>query len=86
MNQTETKKLIIALDKAGIEFEIQALWNGIQVRTKTWDAVCHDYSYGHERGLLEVMGLPQCQDDVIGWLTADEVMGMLAEVEHPMED
>lgn len=40
------------------------------------DAVCHRGSYGHERGLIEVMGYPLCHafdDDVEGWLTTDTV-------------
>ena len=40
------------------------------------DAVCHWESYGHEKGLIEVMGYPLChafEDDVEGWLTADTV-------------
>lgn len=39
------------------------------------DAVCHWGSYGHERGLLEVMGiLSEGEvDDVEGYLTADTV-------------
>lgn len=40
------------------------------------DAVCHWGSYGHERGLIEVMGYPLCHafdDDIEGWLTAETV-------------
>lgn len=40
------------------------------------DAVCHSFSYGHEQGLIEVMGYPLCHafdDDVEGWLTAGTV-------------
>ena len=37
------------------------------------DAICR--SYGHEKGLIEVMGYPLCkiEDDVEGCLTADTV-------------
>lgn len=42
------------------------------------DAVCHMGSYGHERGLLEIMGLDideaEVGDSVIGWLSAEEVV------------
>lgn len=45
--------------------------------TRMWDAICHFGSYGHEKGLLEVMGAPvvspDYEDSVEGWLTADEV-------------
>ena len=39
------------------------------------DAICHFGSYGHEKGLIEVMGYPLCkiEDDVEGCLTADTV-------------
>ena len=39
------------------------------------DAICHWGSYGHEKGLIEVMGYPLCkiEDDVEGCLTADTV-------------
>ena len=39
--------------------------------------ICHEYSYGFEEGLLEIMGLlteeEKESDDVVGWLTADNV-------------
>lgn len=38
-----------------------------------WDAICHPGSYGYEDGLLEVMGDPVTNNDVEGWLTADEI-------------
>lgn len=45
------------------------------------DAICHRGSYGHENGLLEIMGLGICVendgDDVKGWMTADEVIQQL---------
>ena len=39
------------------------------------DAICDWGSYGHEKGLIEVMGYPLCEieDDVEGYLTADTV-------------
>lgn len=39
------------------------------------DAVCHYGSYGHQQGLIEIMGLVQADtgDSVEGWLTAAEV-------------
>lgn len=51
---------------------------------RLWDAVINKGSYGSERGLLEVMGqaivdkISLSEDteniDVIGWLTADEIL------------
>ena len=41
------------------------------------DVICHRYSYGYERGLLEIMGLLTEEesevDSVVGWLTAEDV-------------
>lgn len=44
------------------------------------DAICHIGSYGHEDGLIEVMGLnidKEKEGLVKGWLTAEDVMDML---------
>lgn len=45
-----------------------------------WDAICQEGSYGYKEGLLEIYGsiVPEeNEDNVIGWLTAEEVMAML---------
>lgn len=44
-----------------------------------WDAICHKGSYGYESGLLEIMGdivyeSEREYDDVVGWLTAEDVI------------
>lgn len=44
-----------------------------------WDAVCNEGSYGYEDGLLEIMGdivteKEKKSDDVVGWLTAKDVI------------
>ena len=48
---------------------------------RMWDAICQTGSYGYEEGLLEVMGKPVVRksdsDDVVGWLTAAEVIARL---------
>lgn len=42
------------------------------------DVICHEYSYGGPKGLLEMMGLTDDEyDDVEGWLTADEVFSRI---------
>lgn len=81
INQNEMMKLAFGLYDRGIEFKAQSFFDGIQfiIGDWDWDAVCHSGSYGHENGLIEVMGLPQCQDDVIGWLTAEDVLKMVDE-------
>lgn len=82
INQTEMMKLAFGLYDRGIEFKAKSFFDGIQfiIGDWDWDAVCHSGSYGHENGLIEVMGLPQCQDDVIGYLTAEEVLNMVDEL------
>ena len=51
-----------------------------------WDAVCHEYSYGYEQGLIEIMdhcpkGLltedEREYDDVLGYLTAEDIIERL---------
>ena len=82
INQTEMMKLAFGLYDRGIEFKAKSFFDGIQfiIGDWDWDAICHSGSFGHENGLIEVMGLPQCQDDVIGYLTAEEVLKMVDEL------
>ena len=77
INQREMIALAYGLRERGIEFKVRSLYNGWQIWCDGWDAICHNGSYGHERGLIEVMGLPQCDGDVIGYLTAAEVLAMV---------
>ena len=87
IDQTEMMKLAFGLRDRDIEFKAQSFFDGLQivVEDEDWDAICHSGSYGHEKGLIEVMGLPQCEDDVIGWLTAEEVLKMVDEL-HSTSD
>ena len=82
INQTEMMKLAFGLRDRGIEFSTKSFFDGIQIVVGDfdWDAICHSGSYGHENGLIEVMGLPQCEDDVIGYLTAEDVLKMVDEL------
>ena len=82
INQSEMMKLAFGLRDRGIEFSTKNLYDGMQIVVGDWDwdAICHSGSYGHENGLIEVMGLPQCEDDVIGYLTAEEVLKMVDEL------
>jgi len=79
MYSTEILKLVEMLDKAGIPYFVQEIFNGWQVcypqkDNPISDAICHQYSYGSEQGLLEIMGLCESEDDdVEGYLTAEEV-------------
>lgn len=77
---TEMYKLINLLVKAKIPFEIVELCDTPQVfypstKNPILDVICHRGSYGHEKGLLEIMGclVTNEDDDVEGWLTAKEV-------------
>ena len=77
MYQTEIRKLAEGLTSRGISFELRPLWGGWQIDTGDWDAICHDYSYGHENDLLEIMGVivsEDAGDSVEGYLTAAEVL------------
>ena len=84
--ETEIDKLIKILDAQGVCCPIhwkvaelygrpQVIFLNPQTDEQIRDAVCHFGSYGHERGLIEVMGFPFCdEEDVVGFLTADEVI------------
>ena len=82
INQTEMMKLAFGLRDREIAFTVRSFDDGIQIIVGDWDwdAICHNFSYGHEAGLIEVLGLPQCQGDVIGYLTAEEVLKMVDEL------
>ena len=82
INQTAMMELAFGLRDRGIEFSTKSFCDGIQIVVGDWDwdAICHNGSFGHENGLIEVMGLPQCQDDVIGYLTAEDVLKMVDEL------
>lgn len=83
---TEIKKLASGLMEKGIAFTFHPLHDGYQVvvdnpKTKEylWDAVCHNFSYGHDEGLLEIMGtvVDNEYDAVEGWLTAEDILARL---------
>lgn len=82
INQNEMMELAFGLRDRGIGFKMWSFFDGIQIVVGDfdWDAACHSGSYGHESGLIEVMGLPQCKDDVIGYLTAEDVLKMVDEL------
>jgi len=78
---TEMEKLINLMDDAGIPYDVRTLWGGPQILYPNTDncicdAVCHSFSYGHQEGLLEIMGLvdeEEVGDSVEGWLTGKQV-------------
>ena len=73
---TEMDKLEKGLIQKGLEYTRKPLYDGAQIICGNWDAVCHRYSYGHEDGLLEIMGdIVRCgYDSVEGCMTADEIL------------
>ena len=77
----EADKLAKGLLENSIEFYYYNCWDGVQIVCDAWDALCHSGSYGHEQGLLEVMGTiaraVDDDDDVEGWLTAEEILQRL---------
>ena len=80
---TELEKLKKYLDENGIRNE----WNSVisdidqiivydpKHEVRLWDVVSHQFSYGGDKGLLEIYG--SLCTDVIGWLTADDVIKIL---------
>ena len=85
MFYNEIKKLADGLDEMEIEFKLVPLLGGWQILVfdengdVSWDAICHKFSYGHEKGLLEIMGsiVDNPYDVVEGGLTAAEVLERL---------
>lgn len=84
---SELDKLEEYLKEKGIEYERidnhtdfpNGDWHQICVpcyeqEFRQWDAVCHAGSYGYEQGLLEIMGIICPDHDVLGFLTAEDVI------------
>jgi len=78
----EIERLVKMLENNNIPFEVtdDAMGNSNNqiwypnYDEKICDVICHKYSYGGEDGYLEIMGLSENEDDdVEGWLTAEEV-------------
>lgn len=83
---TEMDKLEAYLKDTGYVYERieRAEFEGEQIivyntsGTRVWDAVCHNFSYGYEEGLLEAYGnIVVESDDVEGYLTADDIISRL---------
>ena len=82
---TEMDKLIPMLCKADIPFDLAIHFGRPQVIYPSrdhyiCDVICHWGSYGHESGLLEIMGLADasCEDGVEGYLTAEDVFDRIS--------
>lgn len=75
--KTEIRKLAKGLEERNIPYELKPLFDGWQIWCDDWDAICHSFSYGHEEGLLEIMGTlvdEEIGDTVEGCLTAEEIL------------
>ena len=81
----EITKLAVLLAKENIPFELNAFMVDeptVQIcfpdkKNVIVDAVCHNFSYGGPEGLIEVLGsrnVNNPNDDVVGWLTAEEAI------------
>lgn len=82
--RTQVDELIAMLEKTDIPFDVTVhcgrpqVWYPNQDRP-ICDAICHWGSYGHETGLIEIMGLTRNDDTVEGYLNAEEVFSRIKE-------
>lgn len=78
----EISTLANGLMARGIEFKFRTLYEGYQIICDGWDAVCHEMSYGHNDGLIEIMGdiVKVEGDEVEGWLTAETILNRIDEL------
>ena len=85
--RNEMTTLIDRLISANIPFELTTdccgnkngqLW---YPSYENWvcDVICHKYSYGGSKGLLEIRGLvdEDYEDDIMGWLTSENVFARI---------
>lgn len=86
---TEIIRLRKMLEEADIPFRIKEYQNGYHLHSDGftvdsfntgWSVIEHDGSYGRERNLLEISGglmtkeeMDREGDEVLGWLTAEDV-------------
>ena len=76
---TEMKKLHNMLEEEGIPHKIiKDVFDGYQLvypdeKNPVCDVICHEYSYGGKKGLLEMSGLcPEDEEGIIGFMTAKQ--------------
>lgn len=84
---TEILKLKDMLEKAGIPFKFEDSFDGYHIcypkagEERVCSVIEHCGSYGHDKDLLEIMGLlteeEAAEDDVAGWLTAENVFSRI---------
>lgn len=71
VNNAEMNALEEGLRKRDEEYQRIRIFDGEQIRCRDWDAVIHCGSYGHEKGLLEIM---YPSGEVEGYLTAKNIL------------
>lgn len=86
-NTNELLKVMNFLTERKIEYGLRPLYDGFQLivpaDTDKWafDVILHKGSYGHEDGLLEVMGISKIPcDSVEGYLTGEDVIERIKEI------
>lgn len=77
--EKEIFKLVQFFDNNRLSYTLEYLFGGYKFApaSQEWDVICHDFSYGHELGLLELMGSlvsEDYDDEVEGWLTAEDII------------
>lgn len=86
LDLSEMDKLAKGLDEKQIPYIRKPMMDGEQIVVNDadgeylWDAILHCGSYGHEDGLIEVMGKTVVRidyDEVEGYLTADEILSRI---------
>lgn len=82
--RTQIDELIDMLKPTDIPFEVSIQYGRPQVwypdrAHPVCDGVCHWGSYGHQNGLIEIMGLTHNGDTVEGYLNAEEVFSRIKE-------
>ena len=95
IQQIEMPKLIEMMQYANIPYELHEYMGGYHLEYPCTDycvcsVICHDFSYGHEEGKLEIMGLltpreAEC-DSVVGSLLATDVFARIANHFHAEMD
>ena len=100
MRYREIMRLKKMLEEADVKFQVYEQQNGYDISSadfdfdsyKGWSVIEHDGSYGREKDLLEIsFGLMtdderrEEDDDVLGYLTAEQVFARILDFENREE-
>lgn len=83
LDSTEFLKAVTWCMENGFEGELFPCFDGLQYcyprkKGKEFDFICHSCSYGGNEGLLEI--LSDKKDDVVGCLTAEELIDLIIQL------